>query len=79
MTPKETAQTLGVMMIWGRERPPLKTTNARTKVFSREIRYRKTTTQQSYDNWPNTPRCDQEKRVVGTKYEANLETMPTWK
>ena len=41
-----------VLMSLGRERPPSKTTNARTKAFNREIRYRKSTTQQSYGNRP---------------------------
>ena len=36
----------GVMML-GRDRPPSKTPNARTKVFNLEIRYRNATTQQS--------------------------------
>ena len=35
------------MMLLCRECPPLRTTNARTKVFNLEIRYRKATTQQS--------------------------------
>ena len=34
-------------MMLGRERPPSKTANARTKVFNLEFRYRKASTQQS--------------------------------
>ena len=41
----ESARTMYVIML-GRERPPSKTTNARTKAFKLEIRYRKATTQQ---------------------------------
>ena len=37
-------------MSLGRERPLSTTTNAPTKVLYREIRHRKATTQQSYDN-----------------------------
>ena len=67
------------MMPLGRERPPSRTTSARTRVFIREIGYRKAMKQQSCDNRPNASRCDHEKSVVGTKYEANLEMTSTWK
>ena len=50
------------MMSLGRERPPSTTTNAQTKVFNREIRYRKATTQQSYDNRPKLRGVTMKKR-----------------
>ena len=61
------------MMSLGRERPPPKTTNARTKVFNREIRYKKATTQQSYDNRPNASRCEMKKVWWGRNKK------PIWK
>ena len=71
-----------VVILLGRERPPSKTTSARTKKSDIE---KQRHSSRSYDvhNRPNASRCDHEKSMVGTKQynnmTINLEILPTWK